>query len=109
MDTHNPEELLNFYDEEILQYFETFILDDKVCHLKELGHNTTRGLSQDEIKRQRQFDYDKLMTEQHTLCRDAIASFILLFLLMQEPTKVSINMKHIYNYPYKQKLHVQFH
>ena len=89
VDTHNPEELLNFFDEEILQYFETFILEDKVCHLKELGHNTIRGLSQEEIKRQWQFDYDKLMTEQHTLCRDAIASFILLFLLMQEPTKVS--------------------
>ena len=89
MDTHNPEEFLNFYAEEILQNFEAFILEDKVCHLRELGKNDLTGLSQQENQRQWQFDKDKLMTKQHSLCRDAIASFILLFLLMQEPTKVS--------------------
>lgn len=100
MDTHSPEELLNFFAEEILQNFEAFILEDKVCHLEDLEHLTTGGLTQEERRRQRQFDHDKLMMQQHSLCRDEIASFILLFLLMQEPTKVSKINIHNNDYPY---------
>lgn len=88
MDTHNPDEFLTFYVEEILLHFEAYIKEGKVSHLRKIEENTITGLSANEVEREWKFQNDTLQTQQLGLCRDAIASFILLYLLMQDLTKV---------------------
>jgi hypothetical protein len=88
VDTHNPDEFLTFYVEEILLHFEAYIKEGKVSHLRNIEENTITGLTSNEAEREWKFQNDTLQTQQLGLCRDAIASFILLFLLMQDLTKV---------------------